>query len=292
MSYSEGDTPSVSPPTPITHEAARKAYNRMHDALYNNMPVPCLSIPPQPHDVDVILCDYISQQKALGLSGTLPSQPDWMPIETAPKTGEHVLVANFDSKFGFGECGGKKQSLWQDVAHYWPFAGEEGWYSSYGPDEPLHVTHWQPLRPEALPSQPGPSCTVCGLPMKRTWRCSCGNSPELTPALPGSRASEMTSPAKLMATIARLEAEVKDAKRDAESWKQELNMYRSAWLREIGGVIDRKSHEIDGFILRTRRIYEQSKKWIAHENGLLLKDPFHAVPEYPGVSSDPPKENS
>jgi hypothetical protein len=78
---------------------------------------------------------------------------------------------------------------------------------------------------------------------------------------------------------AAAEAERDRAVRQRDQWEDSFNMYRTAWLREIGGVIDRKSHEIDGFVLRTRRIYEQSKKWIAHENGVLLKDPFASVSE-------------
>jgi hypothetical protein len=68
-------------------------------------------------------------------------QKSWQPIETAPKTGEHVLVVGGT----FGICGGKEQA-WMDVAHYWNYAGEEGFYPSYGPDQPLkNLTHWMPL---------------------------------------------------------------------------------------------------------------------------------------------------
>ena len=70
---------------------------------------------------------------------------DWQPIETAPKTGEHILVADFSRK-GFGFCGGKEQS-WQDVVHYWSNPGEEGFYMSNGPEDPpvTWATHWMPL---------------------------------------------------------------------------------------------------------------------------------------------------
>ena len=70
-----------------------------------------------------------------------------------------------------------------------------------------------------------------------------------------------------------------DLENDRDGWKRQYEMYRSAWLREIGGVIVRKSHEIDGFVLRTQQIYQQAGKWIAYENGLLGRDPFWMVPD-------------
>lgn len=45
----------------------------------------------------------------------------------------------------------------------------------------------------------------------------------------------------------------------AKGWHSEFNMYRSAWLREMGGTIRNKAHEIDGFVLRARDIYEAAK---------------------------------
>jgi hypothetical protein len=46
----------------------------------------------------------------------------------------------------------------------------------------------------------------------------------------------------------------------AKSWWDVYDMYRTAWVREMGGTIVRKSHEIDGFVLRTREIYEGYKQ--------------------------------
>ena len=46
----------------------------------------------------------------------------------------------------------------------------------------------------------------------------------------------------------------------AKGWFHEHDMYRGAWLREMGGEIRRKTHEIDGFVLRTRDIYEGYKQ--------------------------------
>lgn len=69
------------------------------------------------------------------------------------------------------------------------------------------------------------------------------------------------------------------AEQGLTDWKRQFEMYRTAWLREIGGVIVRKTHEIDGFVLRTQQIYQQAQKWIAYENGQLLRDPFWMVPD-------------
>lgn len=44
----------------------------------------------------------------------------------------------------------------------------------------------------------------------------------------------------------------------------EFFMYRNAWLREIGGMIRNKHHEIDGFVLRTKDVLREARR-----NGLL-----------------------
>jgi hypothetical protein len=87
--------------------------------------------------------------------------------------------------------------------------------------------------------------------------------------------------------VRELEAELADSKKDAEGWKREFNMYRSAWLREIGGTIANKHHEIDGFVLRTREIYEKSRKWDTQQQltEMRLRDAFHDVPD-PGPVPD------
>lgn len=92
---------------------------------------------------------------------------------------------------------------------------------------------------------------------------------------------------KLQAKLKAAEEQRDRAERERDEWKHTFEMYRSAWLRSIGGVIVRKSHEIDGFVLRTEKIFEQSKKWIAHENGVLLRDPFFNVPEPAALSPLP-----
>lgn len=39
-----------------------------------------------------------------------------------------------------------------------------------------------------------------------------------------------------------------------------LKMYINAWMREIGGYINRKSHQIDGFVLRTRDALAEARQ--------------------------------
>jgi hypothetical protein len=69
----------------------------------------------------------------------------WRSIETAPRTGEHILVAWFEGRpFGYGLCGGKRQSAF-DVVHWWD-GDEAGWYPSCGPDQAVEPSHWMPLR--------------------------------------------------------------------------------------------------------------------------------------------------
>lgn len=79
---------------------------------------------------------------ALGEAGKLNT--GWLPIKTAPQTGEHILVAQRDNSVGFGLCGGKQQ-FFADVAH-WFF---DGFYPSHYGSEPErqleNLTHWKPL---------------------------------------------------------------------------------------------------------------------------------------------------
>lgn len=69
----------------------------------------------------------------------------WRPIDTAPKNGEHILLADF-SRHGFGRINGRDRS-WSAVAHWWDNPGEEGFYLSSGNDDaPITwATHWMPV---------------------------------------------------------------------------------------------------------------------------------------------------
>jgi hypothetical protein len=55
------------------------------------------------------------------------------------------------------------------------------------------------------------------------------------------------------------EARAKDAERLAADWQHEFNMYRSAWIRELGGKVIPKTHEIDSLVLTTRRLRERAE---------------------------------
>lgn len=54
-------------PATVTHEQAREAYKKLHDHVYCSGRIPTLSVPPQPTDVDIVLCNYIEQQAALSV---------------------------------------------------------------------------------------------------------------------------------------------------------------------------------------------------------------------------------
>jgi hypothetical protein len=60
--------------------------------------------------------------------------------------------------------------------------------------------------------------------------------------------------------INELEREIIRLNKEIHDWQREFNMWRGAWLREIGGVIRRKSWEIDGFVLRTRDVIAEAEK--------------------------------
>lgn len=60
--------------------------------------------------------------------------------------------------------------------------------------------------------------------------------------------------------VNELEREVIRLNKELAAWKDNFYMYRGAWLREIGGYIRRKSHEIDGFVLRTRDALKEAEE--------------------------------
>lgn len=91
------------------------------------------------------LGDKFFEAAKMNIANIIPGK--WQPIETAPKTGEHILVAEFNpERTGFGVCGGKKQSM-MTVVHWWDNPGEEGWYASVDSqgEYPFPATHWKPL---------------------------------------------------------------------------------------------------------------------------------------------------
>lgn len=78
------------------------------------------------------------------------SAAGWQPIETAPKTGEHILAGIFGAGCGFGGPNWQAHCM---VVHYWSNPGEEGFYPSNGPDETYPATHWRPLDADQRPKE-------------------------------------------------------------------------------------------------------------------------------------------
>lgn len=67
------------PARTVTHQMARDAFRKMHDALYNNAPIPSLSIPARLDDADIVLSDYICQQRDVATPPTNPVSTAWLP---------------------------------------------------------------------------------------------------------------------------------------------------------------------------------------------------------------------
>jgi hypothetical protein len=58
---------------------------------------------------------------------------------------------------------------------------------------------------------------------------------------------------ELETEITELQRRLDEAERDAKSWKHHWQMYRDAWVRELGGWTIPKAHEIDSLVLTTRK---------------------------------------
>lgn len=66
-----------------------------------------------------------------------------------------------------------------------------------------------------------------------------------------TRLQERTETAE--ASLADRDRELRKAAEDAASWKSHFEMYRDAWIRELGGWLVPKHHEIDALVLTTRQ---------------------------------------
>ncbi len=47
---------------------------------------------------------------------------------------------------------------------------------------------------------------------------------------------------------------------EERGWKREFDMYRRAWIRELGGRLIPKTHEIDALVLTTRQLREDTQR--------------------------------
>jgi HEPN domain-containing protein len=56
------------------------------------------------------------------------------------------------------------------------------------------------------------------------------------------------------------ERKFKDAERLANDWRHEFNMYRTAWIRELGGKLIPKTHDIDALVLTTKALREKAER--------------------------------
>jgi hypothetical protein len=59
-----------------------------------------------------------------------------------------------------------------------------------------------------------------------------------------------------------------EARKVEEAWEQDFNMYRSAWIRELGGLVIPKHHDIDALVLTTRDQRERALRCDAAESRL------------------------
>lgn len=89
-----------------------------------------------------------------------------------------------------------------------------------------------------------------------------GNPFGISPAQPEAKA-EVSAPRKQWPSwnlVNEMEREIGRLNDDLCKWQRHFDMYRGAWLREIGGVIRTKAHEIDGFVLRTRDVIREAEE--------------------------------
>lgn len=63
----------------------------------------------------------------------------------------------------------------------------------------------------------------------------------------------------LVRRVRELARHVETLERDRDDWKRDAEMHRRAWVRELGGVIWRKHHEIDGLVLTTRAMRDAAE---------------------------------
>jgi hypothetical protein len=57
--------------------------------------------------------------------------------------------------------------------------------------------------------------------------------------------------------LAAVRRELSAVLASATDWKREFEMYRKAWIRELGGTLIRKTHEIDALVLTTQALVKE-----------------------------------
>lgn len=128
---------------PIRLQHAAEMLNRYADFISEHVKAADLELHPYQPEVEEAAA-YLAS-----LSVPVDALSGWQPIETAPRTGEHILVSDFRvGELGFGFCGGIRQP-WQDVVHWFDDPEMPGLYcSTFGGDQPrpvTHCTHWKRL---------------------------------------------------------------------------------------------------------------------------------------------------
>lgn len=66
------------------------------------------------------------------------------------------------------------------------------------------------------------------------------------------KCKELAASKRPSGLVSVLIQEIRDLNERLVDWKHEFLMYRNAWLREIGGKLIWKRHDIDAFVLTTR----------------------------------------
>lgn len=102
------------------------------------------------HSVGICWCKYLrvrEQMRAALSSAPEPLPSNWRPIESVPKNGTHVLVADLKAKDGFGYIDGKPM-YWADVAHWADNGLYSSWFGMVAECDERAITwctHWMPL---------------------------------------------------------------------------------------------------------------------------------------------------
>lgn len=73
---------------------------------------------------------------------------------------------------------------------------------------------------------------------------------------------------RLAGLCERLRRERDDAVKrvaELEAFERDFDMYRRAWIRELGGKLIRKTHEIDALVLTTRKLKEDTRREVLRD---------------------------